>query len=226
MSIRLLIVLFVLAASSGAYAQEMEVRPLEGIPDTVSSITTYAGFGVGSFLPMRESFRLNYGTDLAGLPIELFGFVQFPVTQRTSAHVAIRFTRREANFASAEIRMVQLEPSMRYYLEPPVISKTEDGDKKHELGLFAGLGGQVSRTTVYGVIQETPDGTNPRPREVSKDHFNLGIGIDVGLTYPFSLKSFVDAGIHVSTYLNDPVQHGGLGNIGGVSFNAAYRFGF
>lgn len=226
MSLRSLIVLIVLALCFDARAQELEVRPLEGIPDTGSSVTTYAGFGLGGFMPMRESFRLNYGTDLLGLPIELFGFVQFPISLKTLTHVAIRYTRREANFATAEIRMVQLEPSLRYYLEPPVISKTEDGERKSELGFFAGLGGQVSRTTVYGVIQETLDGTNLRPREVSKDHFNLGIGIDVGLTYPFSQRSFVDAGLHVSTYLNDPVQQGGLGNIGGVSFNAAYRFGF
>lgn len=202
-------------------------QPIADILPGASEITTYAGFGVGGFLPMRESFRINYSTELIGLPIELLGFVQFPITESMHTHVAVRFIRREANFiGNTEIRMVQLEPGIRYYLQPPEITRTDDGSFKTELGLFAGAGGQISRTTVYGVIQETRDGSDPKPREVSKDHFNLGLGLDLGLTYPFSASSFVDAGVHVSTYLNDPVKLGGLGNLGGVSFNAAYRFGF
>ncbi|HET6513423.1 MAG TPA: hypothetical protein VFH43_14625, partial [Candidatus Kapabacteria bacterium] len=129
-------------------------------------------------------------------------------------------------FSGTEIRMVQLEPGIRYYVQPPERAQAEDGSMKAELGLYAGLGGQISRTSVYGIIQETPNGESPQPREVTKDHFNFGIGLDVGLTYPFSLRSFLDAGLHVSSYLNDPTRLGGLGNIGGVSFNAAYRFGF
>lgn len=222
MILRILALFAVLSCITSAFAQSPSA--LSGADST---ITTYAGAGVGGFLPMRESFRINYSTDLGGLPIELLGFVQFPITQSTHTHVAIRFTRREANFiGSTEIRMVQLEPGVRYYIQPPEIRTTDEGAKHTEFGLFAGLGGQVSRTTIYGVIQETPDGSDPRPRQVSKDHFNLGIGADIGLTYPLSGASFIDAGIHISTYLNDPVAMGGLGNIGGVSFNAAYRFGF
>lgn len=229
MSIRSLVLIAILLISSSAPAQEVEAPPVDGAiaGATAPIITTYAGFGVAGFLPMRESFRINYSTDLIGIPVEAFGFVQFPISEKWATNVALRYTRREANFiGNTEIRMVQLEPSLRYYLEPAFVGMTDDGAPKHEFGLFAGLGGQVSRTTVYGVIQETIDGTNPHPREVSKDHYNLGIGIDIGLTYPFSVSSFVDAGIHVSTYLNDPVKQGGLGNLGGVSFNAAYRFGF
>jgi hypothetical protein len=220
------LLMILLQGAPRAEAQEPEKRPSDLMPLT-PAITTYAGLGLGAFLPMRESFRLNYSTDLAGVPLEVLGFVQFPITERTITHVQVRFTRREANFIeNSEIRMVQLEPSMRYYLQPPSIDKTEEGDRKTEFGLFAGFGGQISRTTVYGIVQETPDGNDPHPREVTKDHYNLGIGVDLGLTYPFSLASFVDAGIHVSTYLNDPVKLGGLGNLGGVSFNVAYRFGF
>jgi hypothetical protein len=224
MSFRSLVLLILLIACTSVRAQN---SALDGGLAAERVITTYAGFGFGGFLPMRESFRINYSTDLAGLPIELLGFVQFPLSEKTITHVQIRFTRREANFIeNTEIRMVQLEPSLRYYLQPPFIGKAEDGEKKTEFGLFTGLGGQISRTTVYGSVQETQDGNDPHPREVTKDHYNLGVGIDVGLTYPFSVASFVDAGIHVSTYLNDPVAMGGLGNLGGVSFNVAYRFGF
>lgn len=208
-------------------AQPLERAPIEGVPQAEAEVTTYAGFGVAGFLPMRESFRVNYSTDLAGLPIEILGFVQFPLSDRSMPQLALRYTRRQADFfGSAEIRMVQLEPSFRYFLQPPLIGKTDDGEARTELGLYTGLGAQVSRTTVYGVIQETPTGADPKPRSVSKDHYNLGLGVDLGLTYPFSRASFVDAGIHVSTYLNDPVSLGGLGNLGGVSFNVAYRFGF
>jgi hypothetical protein len=221
-----LLLIALLLSAVGAHAQDIDKRPPDRI-QTERAVSTFAGIGLGAFLPMRESFRLNYSTDLAGVPLEVLGFVQFPITERTITHVQIRFTRREANFIeNSEIRMVQLEPSMRYYLQPPSIDKTEEGDRKTEFGLFAGFGGQISRTTVYGIVQETPDGNDPHPREVTKDHYNLGIGVDLGLTYPFSLASFVDAGIHVSTYLNDPVKLGGLGNLGGVSFNVAYRFGF
>jgi hypothetical protein len=227
MHIRSLVFLLFLIASSPVAAQVTDPVAAAAARADAEEISTYAGFGIGGFLPMRESFRINYSTDLAGLPIELLGFLQFPITERTHSHVAVRFTRREANFiGNTEIRMVQLEPGIRYYLQPPEIESSRDGGDKTELGLFAGLGGQISRTTIYGTIQETMNGSDPRPREVSKDHFNLGLGLDLGLTYPFSKSSFVDAGLHVSTYLNDPVKMGGLGNLGGVSFNAAYRFGF
>jgi hypothetical protein len=63
-------------------------------------------------------------------------------------------------------------------------------------------------------------------REVSKDYYNFGVGLGLGLSYPLTSRSFVDAGVHVSIYVADPVSTGGLGNIGGVSFDVAYRFGF
>src|SRR5687768_13195519 len=120
MLIQRLIILSLFLVCSRVSAQEMEVRPIAGVTEVESGISTYAGFGLGGFLPMRESFRINYSTDLGGLPIELLGFVQFPITERTVTHVAVRFTRRGANFiGNTEIRMVQLEPSIRYYLQPP-----------------------------------------------------------------------------------------------------------
>jgi hypothetical protein len=120
---------------------------------------------------------------------------------------------------------------MRYYVQVPMYIKMPDAngnftDVRRELGPYLGVGAQVSRTTVYGIIQETQTGEDPKPHEVTKDHFNLGIGLDVGLSYPVTATQYLDVGIHVSTYLNDPVKLGGLGNIGGISFNAAYRFGF
>lgn len=210
-----------------AVHERPKVQPQTQMPPAESIITTYAGIGVGGFIPMQESFRGNYSTDLAGLPFELHGFVQFPASTRTLAHVGIRFTRSEAiAFTATEIRMVQLEPGVRYYIQPPERMQAEDGSMRSELGLYAGVGGQISRTSVYGLIQETQNGEFPQPREVTKDHYNLGVGLDIGLTYPFSARNFLDAGLHISSYLNDQSRLGGLGNIGGVSFNAAYRFGF
>ena len=234
MQLRALIFASLLLTSARLSAQDVPaiheqptVKPPAPPAPVESVITTYAGLGLGGFIPMQESFRGNYSTDLAGLPFELHGFVQFPASIRTLAHVGIRFTRSEAiAFTATEIRMVQLEPGIRYYIQPPERMQREDGSMRSELGLYAGAGGQISRTSVYGVIQETRNGEFPQPREVTKDHFNLGVGLDIGLTYPFSSRNFLDAGLHISSYLNDQTRLGGLGNIGGVSFNAAYRFGF
>lgn len=188
---------------------------------------TYAGIGIGGFIPMREGYRINYSTDLGGLPIEVMGLIQFPITPRTLPQLGIRFTRRSADFvAESEVQMMQLEPGIRYMLQPAILGQTEDGSTMRELGLYTGVFAQMSRTTVYGEIEETSTGFSPIKREVSKDYYNLGIGLDLGLTYPLTKTTFIDGGVHVTAYLNDPVRLGGLGNIGGVSFNVAYRFGF
>lgn len=227
-TVLLLTLLIAVSAQAQEFARDGQMEVVLDVPE----ITTFAGVGVGGFVPMRESFRVNYSTDLAGLPIEILAFVQFPLSEQIFSHVGMRFIRRTADFISeAEIRMVQLEPSIRYYVQPPTIVRLPDAngvfsDVRRELGLFLGAGGQISRSTVYGVIQETPDGEDPQRREVTKDHYNLGVGLDVGLSYPATETQYLDFGIHVSTYLNDPVKLGGLGNLGGVSFNVAYRFGF
>lgn len=203
--------------------------------DTTRSGKTYLAVGVGGFMPLRESYRINYSTTLGPLPIELLGSIILGVTDRFYPLVNFRYIRREANFVQesgapgttrppgAEISMIQLEPGVRYYLDP---GRPDDTYGDLELGLFTGLTGEIARTTVSGVIDETTNGNDLRRREVSKDYYNLGFGFDLGLTYLFSASSAIDGGVHVSVYLNDPVASGGLGNIGGVSFDLSYRLGF
>jgi hypothetical protein len=187
---------------------------------------TYISLVIGGFLPMRESFRINYSTEFAGLPLEVAALVQFPISERSSPGVGVRFLRRVANFVkNTEIQSLQLEPFFRYYLDPVRRNVDSESDDL-ELGLYTGISGQLARSAVSGEIEETIDGQNLRRRQVSKYYFGLGAGFDLGLTYPLGPRSAIDAGVHVSAYFNDPVSQGGLGNIGGVSFNAAYRFGF
>lgn len=200
------------------------VKSQESVPTDDGK--TYLSLVVGGFMPMRESFRINYSTDLGGLPIELAMLVQFPISDRSWPGVGVRYLRRTADFiANTDIQMLQLEPFFRYYLDPVRYDEGEHSEDI-ELGLYSGISGQLARSAVTGEIDETTDGETLRRRQVSKYYFGLGAGFDLGLTYPLGRTSAVDVGVHISAYVNDPVSEGGVGNIGGVSFNAAYRFGF
>jgi hypothetical protein len=202
------IVLLVIAGSS-ACAQG---------PADSSQTATYVFAGVGGFIPIRESYRINYSTSLGGLPIEVMGGVLMPVSEATSVPLTVRYERREASFVSStSISVLSFEPGVRYYLE-----RQRHGD----IRIFGGLSGLIAQATVQGTYDATSDGSSPEPATTSKSYLNFGLGIDIGATYPIASQSWLDAVIHIANYLGSPISTGGIGNIGGVSLGAAYRIGF
>lgn len=186
--------------------------------------TTYIFVGIGGFVPMTDSYRLNYSTRLAGVPVEINGGFVFPISRDVLAPVTVRYVRREANFIDGTaIKVLSLEPGVRFYLE-----KEGNGD----LRIFGGVEGLIAQASVSSVFDVTTYDPTSNVVEVTgraaagKDYFNFGIGFDVGIAYPLTASTALDGIVHTAMFLANPVSHGGLGNIGGVSLTAAYRFGF
>ncbi|MDP4198375.1 MAG: hypothetical protein Q8922_04345 [Bacteroidota bacterium] len=182
----------------------------------LSSAHLFAGFG--GFIPLRDSYRINYSTNLGGLPLEVFGGVMMPISVSTLVPVTIRYERRAANFITGtSIGVISIEPGVRYYLEH---------QRDRDLRLFGMIEALLARATVQSTYDASADGTVTGQAAVSKDYFNMGIGLDVGASYPLSPSSAIDGIVHVATYLGNPVSSGGLGNIGGVSLDLMYRAEF
>lgn len=214
------LVAIMLAAPRIADAQET------GTVDGASGVTaagetpasTYLFAGIGAFIPLRESFRLNYSTSLGGIPVELLGGFVFPVSNSVLAPVAVRYLRRTANFlSSTSIAIVSVEPGVRVYIEK---------QRLKDVRVFAGFEGIVAQASVHGLIDASQDGTVTGRADAAKDYFDVGLGVDLGFTYPLGPTTALDGIVHASVYLGSPLAHGGLGNIGGVSLDIAYRFGF
>ncbi len=182
----------------------------------LSGAYLFAGFG--GFIPFRDSYRLNYSTNLGGVPVELYGGVMVPVSPSAFAPVTIRYERREANFISGTaIRVISVEPGVRFYLER---------QRDQDLRLFGMVEALLARATVQSTYDVSSDGTVTGQASAQKDYYNLGIGLDLGMSYPLTASTALDGTVHVATYLANPVTSGGLGNIGGVSLTVVYRFGF
>ena len=180
--------------------------------------TTYIFAGIGGFIPMTDSYRLNYSTRLAELPLEISGGILFPISHDLLVPVTVRYVRREANFiASTTIGVLSLEPGVRFYLEKEV---------KGEVRIFGGAEGLILQASVASMYDANSNGTVTGSANVSKDYLNFGIGFDLGVAYPLTENSALDGTVHTGIYLANPVSHGGLGNIGGVSLTVSYRFGF
>jgi hypothetical protein len=173
---------------------------------------------IGGYIPFKDSYKINYGTSTIGLPVELGIGMLFPASERLSAGAILRYKRREANFVdNMSISTVELYPSVMYYLEQPQFN---------ELLLYGRTGLLLARSVTKGITQATKDGSNPADLQVSKDYYNIGFGIGLGLEYPLNHNSTLFADLHVGTYFADPVKNGGLGNIGGVSISVGYSIGF
>ena len=196
----------------------MTSRVSAQVTDTLNPSATYVFGGVGGFIPMRDSYRLNYSTTLAGIPLELLGGVLMPISKTTLVPLTVRYIRREANFVSSTaIKVLSFEPGARFFLE-----RKRTGD----IQLFGGIEGLLAQATVEGNYESTTDGSSPVPATASKSYLNYGLGIDIGATYEFAPMSAIDAIVHIATYFGSPVSTGGIGNIGGVSIDAAFREGF
>jgi hypothetical protein len=180
--------------------------------------TTYLFAGIGGFIPMRESYRLNYSTKLAGIPLELSGGFMFPVSASVLVPVTVRYLRRAANFiSSTTISVLSIEPGVRFYLEK---------ERPHDLRIFGAVEGLVAQASVAANYDVSSNGEVTSSAQAAKDYYNFGFGFDLGVTYPLTESSALDGSVHTGLYFASPVTRGGLGNIGGVSLTVAYRIGF
>jgi hypothetical protein len=205
------IVLIILAA----FAPEIRAQ---NAADSSATSATYLFGGLGGFIPLRDSYRLNYSTSLAGIPLEVFGGVLMPVSKTTLVPLTVRYIRREANFGtSTSIRVLSFEPGARFFLER---------ERKGDIRLFGGIDGLLAQATIEGAYDATADGTSPTQATASKGYLNYGLGLDLGATYEVMDRNFIDVLVHISSYFGSPISSGGIGNIGGVSIGAAYRIGF
>jgi hypothetical protein len=188
------------------------------LPDSVKSQMDFVIFAEGAgFIPFSESYRINYHTSLAGLPFEIAGGLCFPVNPSLSAMFEFRYKRRTAVYVpDLRIKTLEIELGVHDYLE-----------KEHEndLRLYGSAGLLLDQSTVAGNIEATSDGNNPVTAEVSKDYFNIGIGLGLGIEYPLTKVSALYLGFHLGVYFADPIATGGLGNIGGISIGLGYRLG-
>jgi hypothetical protein len=167
------------------------------------------------FIPFSQSYRINYQTSLAGLPIEIAGGICFPINASLSSMFEVRYKRRTAVFIQDfRIKTLEIELGVRDYLE-----------KEHEkdLRLYGSAGLLLVRSIASGNIDATADGTMIVKTEVSKEYYNIGLGLGLGVEYPISQVSGIYAGIHLGIYFADPVVGGGLGNVGGMSIGLGYK---
>jgi hypothetical protein len=203
------LLLFLLAGLAfPVFGQETEPSP--------HTITLYAE-GSG-FIAIRETYRLNYESDLGGLPIEVSGGLQFPIDHRLSAGLTARYRRRTVTFIpDVSLRSLELEPGIQYYLEEP-----HEGD----IRMVGDVGLILARMTAEGPIQSTTNGQTAETRKVVKDYLNLGFGVGLSIEYPFTTLSAAFAHVHLSTMMLDPIDEGGLGNVGGISIGLGYKLSF
>lgn len=186
--------------------------------------SSYLFGGIGGFIPLDESYRVNYSTNLGGLPIEVTGGFLFPVASSDFVSLTARYERRTANFVTnTSVAVFSIEPGFRFFLEP---------EREKDLRLFGAADVLLGQAFVQGVYDMTQyDVTSSSviiagSAMAEKDYLDLGFGFDLGLTYPFTPTTALDAMVHLAVYVTSPVLQGGLGNVGGVSLTAAYRFGF
>jgi hypothetical protein len=140
-----------------------------------------------------------------------------PLTRVLLLDVGFTYRNRKANFISdTHISSFEIEPGVRIFLEP---------QRPSDFRIFALAGLVVSRSVVSSVFDATPDGTDPEQRSVQRTYLPIGGHVGLGLSYPVADASYIDALVRASVFVGSPATSGGLGNIGGVSLIAAYRFG-
>ena len=170
---------------------------------------------VSGFVPFRESYRINYQTSLAGLPIEFAVGLHFPVSLSLATVLEFRYKRRTAIFIpDFQIKTVEVEIGVHDYLEK---------EHQNDLRLFGKAGLLLCRSTASGKIDGSHDGSIVVSSTVSKDYYNIGLGLGLGIEYPLSQISSVYAGVHLSVYFIDKIATGGLGNVGGLSIGFGYQ---
>jgi len=187
-------------------------------PDSIELKNTYIFAGLGAFIPTGQSYMQNYSTNIAGLPVELSGGLYIPVTNNLGIPLTIRYVRRVANFVpDGSIEVLSIEPGVRVYLER---------QRNKELRLFGAVSILLTRATVSGDYDVSTTGPVTGTALAEPSYLDIGIGVDLGFSYPLTQTTALDAAVHIALYFASPVYDGGLGNIGGVSLCGSYRFGF
>ena len=172
---------------------------------------------IGGYIPIHDSYRINYETQTFGLPIEIDGGLLFPASERLSVGMQLRYKRREASFVpDMSIATLELEPMAHYYLDKP---------RPDELRIYGLLSILLARETVAGNIESTRDGVKTISVPVSKGYYNIGFGIGLGVEYPVTTLSALFADVHFGTYFADATGRGGLGNLGGITISIGYKLG-
>ncbi len=199
--------------SSGAYADS----------NRIADDATYIFASIGAFIPGEKSNSENFSNNFIGLPIELSGGLLFPVGRDVFVPFTVRYERRVANFVTGmSMEVTSIEPGVRYFFQHESSSPT----MQHEFRIFGGIEGLLADASVTGPYVVSPDGTSTGAATAQRDYFNIGLGLDLGLMYPLTRTTSIEAIVHYATYFASPVDDGGLGNIGGISLSASYRFGF
>jgi len=186
--------------------------------DSTELKSTYVFGGIGAFIPTGQSYSQNYSTKLAGLPVEISGGLLIPVSNDLFVPFTARYVRRIANFVSgSEIDVLSIEPGVRYYLER---------QRFKELRLYGAVSLLLTRASVSGNYDVSKNGTVTGTSQANVPYLDIGTGVDLGFSYPLTPSTSLDVAVHIAVYFASPVSDGGVGNIGGVSLCAAYRFGF
>jgi hypothetical protein len=210
----------VFAQSKGGITSPAQPAPstMPASSTTPDVNTTYIFGSVGAFIPGKESYRLNFSNSFMGLPIEVSGGLLFPISSEIFVPFTLRYDRRTANFVTGmTMSVVSIEPGVRYFFQ------REHGK---EFRLFGGVEGILADASVSGSYEASQDGTITGTVLAQRDYFNIGIGFDLGLMYPLTPTTALEAIVHLSSFFASSVASGGLGNIGGISISADYRFGF
>jgi hypothetical protein len=219
----------VLNFNAVSFAQMKGTSPVT-LPSPIQSDvnTTYIFAGIGAFIPTSESYRINFSNSFVGLPIEISGGLLFPVGRDIYVPFTVRYDRRTANFITGmSMEVTSIEPGVRYFFQ----RESASAATQHELRIFGGVEGLLADASVSGsyiVSVASPAGTPTVAGTAlaEKDYLNLGLGFDLGLMYPLTHTTSIEAIVHLAAFLASPVGNGGLGNIGGISLSADYRFGF
>jgi hypothetical protein len=187
------------------------------------SNTTYIFAAIGAFIPSEKSNSENFSNNFIGLPIELSGGLLFPVGRDIFVPFTVRYERRVANFVTGmSMEVTSIEPGVRYFFQ----HESSSPAMQHEFRIFGGVEGLLADASVTGSYVVSTNGMSTGTAIAERDYFNIGLGLDLGLMYPLTRTTSIEAIVHYAMYLASPIDDGGLGNIGGISLSLAYRFGF
>ncbi len=183
-------------------------------PEPAEAVILAGAYG---FMPMKDSYKVNYQTQTFGLPMMVYAGMMFPANERVSFGAVLHYISRNALFVDdLHISSVELYPSVSYYLEEP---------QPDEVRIIGRAGLCFVRSVVSGETSASVNGSDLGRFTAEKSYYNIGMGIDLGIEYPLSQTVAINAGLHIASYFSDAVSTGGLGNVGGVSIGAGVSVG-
>ncbi|HEY3876519.1 MAG TPA: hypothetical protein VGM92_13670 [Candidatus Kapabacteria bacterium] len=184
---------------------------------------TYLFASIGGFIPTSEGYRLNFSNRFLGLPIEISGGLMVPIGTNLFLPITVRYDRRVADFVTAsEVDVTSIEPGIRYFFGDANLKEFRLFIEGELILADASMTGMYDVTGVDNTGQVIAEGT----ARTQHDYYNVGAGLDLGISYPLSATTALDASVHYAFFVASTIASGGLGDIGGVSIAAGYRLGF